>query len=205
MKVLQSFLSRYCLKASRLIAAKLALCSLVFVFAVVQFASAQRRVLSPNQGESDGVSAGGNWTIFHSEDKMTGAKNVRLELLSNNFLSEDPDYKPRIEITCSNGKYQSAEFNPGIRLASPNRPGFWGQPQLEVMVRVDNSHNYHGWNWIRARFLSMDKGTTRELLGAQIFNVQIPGRRGKEIAEFSPAGLDLSQVKQTCDLTPKKP
>lgn len=205
MEILQSFLSQYYQKTRRLSAAKIALCGLVFAFAVAPLANAQRRVLSPNQGESDGVSAGGNWTIFHSEDKMTGAKNVRLELLSNNFLSEDPDYKPRVEINCSNGKYTSSEFNPGIRLGAPNRPGFWGQPQMEVMVRVDNSHDYHGWNWIRDRFLSMDKGTTRQLLGAQIFNVQIRGRRGNEIAEFSPAGLDLSQVKQVCDLTPKKP
>lgn len=205
MKISQSFLSQYFLKASRLSAAKIALCGLVFAFGMTSLASAQRKVLSPNQGESDGLSAGGNWTIFHSEDKMTGDKSIRLELLSNNFLSEDPDYKPRIEITCRSGKYESAEFNPGIRLGRPNRPGFWGQPQMEVMVRVDSSHNYHGWNWIRDRFLSMDKGTTRELLGAQIFNVQIRGRRGNEIAEFSPAGLDLSQVKQVCDLTPKKP
>ncbi len=205
MEITQSFLSQYFIKARRLGTAKIALCGLVFAFAFAPLASAQRKVLSPNQGESDGLSAGGNWTIFHSEDKMTGEKNVRLELLSNNFLNEDPDYKPRIEITCTNGKYSSADFNPGIRLGMPNRPGFWGQPQMEVMVRVDNSHSYHGWNWIRDRFLSMDKGTTRELLSAQIFNVQIRGRRGNEIAEFSPAGLDLAQVKQVCDLTPKKP
>jgi hypothetical protein len=205
LEILQSFVARYCLTTRRLSVTKIVLFGLVFAFAVAPLASAQKRVLSPNQGESDGVGAGGNWTIFHSEDKMTGAKNVRLELLSNNFLSQDPDYKPRIEITCSNGKYSSADFNPGIRLGQPNRPGFWGQPQMEVMVRVDNAHNYHGWNWIRDRFLSMDKGTTRELIGAQIFNVQIRGRRGNEIAEFSPAGLDLSQVKQACDLTPKKP
>jgi hypothetical protein len=34
--------------------------------------------------------------------------------------------------------------------------------------------------------------------------VEIRGRYGSEIAEFSPAGLDLNQVKQSCDLTPKK-
>jgi hypothetical protein len=51
----------------------------------------------------------------------------------------------------------------------------------------------------------MDKGTTRELIGSHIFKVQIPGQRGPEIAEFSPAGLDLARVKQACDLTPKKP
>ncbi len=106
---------------------------------------------------------------------------------------------------CTDNKYTSADFNPGIRLGPPDRPGFWGQPQMEVVVRVDDSHDHHGWNWNRDRFLSMDKGTTRELIGARVFKVEIPGRRGPEIAEFSPAGLDLVRVKQACDLTPRKP
>jgi hypothetical protein len=178
---------------------------LALVCAAAQSVGAQNGAMSPYQGESDGVSAGGKWLAFHSEDKMTGAKKVRFELLSDNYLSEDPDYKPRIELVCTNNKYTSADFNPGIRLGPPNRPGFWGQPQMEVMVRVDDSHDYHGWNWNRDRFLSMDKGTTRELIGARVFKVQIPGRRGPEIAEFSPAGLDLARVKQACDLTPRKP
>ena len=168
-------------------------------------ASAQDTVRSPNQDESDGVGVGGKWVEFHSEDKMTAAKRVRFELLSDNYLSEDPDYKPRIELVCTNGKFTYADFNPGMRLGPPNRPGFWGQPQMEVVVRVDDAHSSHGWNWIRGRFLSMDKGTTRELIGAHIFKVEIRGRRGPEIAEFSPAGLDLARVKQACDLPPKKP
>jgi hypothetical protein len=177
----------------------------VLVLAATVSASAQSVAFSPYQGESDGVSAGGKWMMFRSEDKMTGAKKVRLELLSDNYLSEDPDYKPRIELMCTNGKYTYTDFNPGIRLGPPNRPGFWGQPQMEVMVRVDDTHSNHGWNWIRGRFLSVDKGTTRELIGAHVFKIEIRGRKGPEIAEFSPAGLDLARVKQTCDLTPKKP
>jgi hypothetical protein len=177
----------------------------ILVCAVVLPLRAQSGAMSPYQGESDGVSAGGKWMEFHSEEKMTGAKKVRLELLADNYLREDPDYKPRIELICSNGKYTYADFNPGIRLGPPNRPGFWGQPQMEVMVRVDDAHSYHGWNWVRGRFLSMDKGTTRELIGAHIFKVEIRGRNGPEIAEFSPAGLDLVRVKQACDLTPRKP
>ena len=178
--------------------------ALAIICAATLPASAQSVAFSPYQGESDGVSAGGKWMVFHSEDKMTGAKRVRFELLSDNYLSEDPDYKPRIQFTCTNGKYTDTDFNPGIRLGPPNRPGFWGQPQMEVMVRVDDTHSYHGWNWVRDRFLSVDKGTTRELIGARIFKVQIRGRNGPEIAEFSPAGLDLARVKQTCDLTAKK-
>ena len=164
-----------------------------------------RGAMSPYQDEGDGVSAGGNWMEFKSEDKMTAAKKVRFELLANNYFREDPDYKPRIELMCSNGKLEYADFNPGVRLAPPNRPGFWGQPQLEVEVRIDGNHSYHGWNWERGRFLSMDKGTARGLLGAQLFNIAAPTRFGREIAEFSPSGLNLDEVKKSCDLTAKKP
>ena len=199
MKTSQSFDGR-----KRLVPTVVFFAAVVLVFAAVSV-SAQSGAFSPYQDESDGVSAGGKWFEFHSEDKMTGAKKVRFELLADNYLREDPDYKPRIEITCTDGKHTYTDFNPGIRLGPPNRPGFWGQPQMRVMVRVDDAHSYHGWNWIRGRFLSVDKGTTRELIGAQIFKVEIRGRNGPEIAEFSPAGLDLSRVKQACDLTPKRP
>jgi hypothetical protein len=193
-------------RASRLAwATRACLAGLVLVCAAALAASAQSGAMSPYQGESDGVSAGGKWMEFHSEEKMTGAKKVRFELLADNYLSEDPEYKPRIELVCKDNKYAYADFNPGIRLGPPNRPGFWGQPQMEVMVRVDDAHSNHGWNWIRDRFLSMDKGTTRELIGAHVFKVEIRARRGHEIAEFSPAGLDLARVKQVCDLTPKRP
>lgn len=161
--------------------------------------------MSPYQDEQDGVSAGGNWMQFQSVDKMSGARKVRFELLSNNYFREDPEYKPRVELYCEDGKLKLADFNPGVRLPPPNRPGFWGQPQLEVEVRIDGYHGYHGWNWVRGHFLSMDKGTTRGLLGAQVFNVALPTRNGREIAEFSPAGLNIDQVRQACDLTPKKP
>ena len=187
------------------LATKAFFAGLAVVCAAALAAGAQSGVMSPYQGEGDGVSAGGKWIEFHSEEKMTGAKKVRFELQSDNYLSISPDYKPRVELVCTNRKYTYADFNPGIPLGPPNRPGFWGQPQIEVMVRVDDTHHYHGWNWIRGRFLSMDKGTTRELIGSHIFKVQIPGPRGPEIAEFSPAGLDLARVKQACDLTPKKP
>ena len=51
----------------------------------------------------------------------------------------------------------------------------------------------------------MDKGTTRGLLGAQVFNIELPTASGRQIAEFSPAGLNLDEVRKACDLTPKKP
>ena len=166
---------------------------------------AQQGSMSPYQDEKDGVTAGGKWMEFQSEDKMTGAKKVRFELLSDNYFREDPDYKPRVELFCENGKLKLSDFNPGVRLPPPNRPGFWGQPQLEVMVRIDDTHAYHGWNWVRGHFLSMDKGTTRGLIGSQVFKVELPTRSGRQIAEFSPAGLNLDQVRQSCDITPKKP
>ena len=166
---------------------------------------AQGGTMSPYQGEQDGVSAGGKWTEFQSEDKMTGAKKVRFELVSDNYFREDPDYKPRVELFCEDGKLKLADFNPGVRLPPPNRPGFWGQPQLEVEVRIDDFHTRHGWNWVRGHFLAMDKGTVRGLLGAQIFKVALRTRSGRQIAEFSPAGLDVDQVRHACDITPKKP
>ena len=172
---------------------------------IVLSAGAQNGRLSPYQGENDGAPAGGKWYEFRSEDKMTAAKRVRFELQSDNYLSESRDFRPRIQLVCTNRKYTSAEFDPGFPLGPPNRPGFWGQPQIEVMVRVDDTHHYHGWNWLGGRSLSMDKGTTRELIGSHVFKVEIPGRRGPEIAEFSPSGLDLARVRQACDLSPKKP
>jgi hypothetical protein len=179
--------------------------SIGLVLAGGPIASAQTGAMSPNQGESDGVNAGGKWLEFSSTDKMTGANRVRFELQSDNYFKEDPDYKPRVNLVCNNGKLKYADFNPGVRLPPPNRPGWWGQPQLEVEVRVDGVHYYKGWNWMRGRFLSMDKGTVRGLVGAQVFNVALPTRSGRQIAEFSPSGLNFDRVKQACDLTPKKP
>src|SRR5271154_1763331 len=69
-------------------------------------AAAQQGSMSPYQDEKDGVSAGGKWMQFLSEDKMTGAKKVRFVLVSNNYFKEDPDSKPRVSIVCSDGKYQ---------------------------------------------------------------------------------------------------
>lgn len=166
---------------------------------------AQGGAMTPYQNERDGVSAGGKWMQFQSEDKMTGAKRVRFELLAENYLREHPDYKPRIELFCEDGKLKLADFNPGVRLPRPNRPGFWGQPQLEVEVRIDDYHSSKGWNWVRGHFLSMDKGTTRGMMGAQLVRIALPTRNGREIAEFSPAGLDVNEVRRACDLTPKKP
>jgi hypothetical protein len=51
----------------------------------------------------------------------------------------------------------------------------------------------------------MDKGTIRGMLRAQIFNIALPTGSGRQIAEFSPDGLNLDRVRQACDLTPKKP
>jgi hypothetical protein len=180
--------------------------ALIVTIAGAALASAQNGAMTPNQDENDGVNAGGTWLEFASSDKMTGANNVRFELLADNYFREDPNYKPRVTLFCSNGKLKLADFNPGVRLPPPNRPGFWGQPQLEVMVRVDDTHFYKGWNWAGGRnFLSMDKGTVRGLIGAQVFKVELRTRSGRQIAEFSPAGLNLDRVRQACDLTPKKP
>jgi len=186
-------------------AAAVVFATFLWVAAAAVSAPAQQGAMSPYQGEKDGVSAGGHWMEFQSEDKMTGAKKVRFELLSNNYLKEDPDYKPRVELICTNGKYEHGNFNLGARLGRPDYPGFWGQPKMEVLVRIDGSHDHKGWNWEAGRFLSMDKGTVRGAIGAQVFNVEVKTRAGYAIAEFSPAGLNLDEVKHACDLTPHKP
>lgn len=180
------------------------LAAVVILYSAVS-AFAQGGTMSPYQGEQDGVSAGGKWMMFQSEDKMTAAKRVRFELLAENYFREDPNYKPRVEVVCENGKFKLGSFNPAVRVP-PNRPGFWGQPQLGAEVRVDDVHYSKGWNWEgRGRFLQMDKGTVRGVIRAQVFNIAIPTRGGRQIAEFQPEGLDLDQVRKACDLTPKKP
>jgi hypothetical protein len=151
-----------------------------------------------------GISAGGKWMEFDSQNEMTMVKSSRFELDADNSLPGS-DANPKILLFCTGGEMKLADFRPNAAIAPPNRPGFWGQPQMQVTVRVDNSHSNHGWNWVNGHFLSMDKGTTREMLGAKIFKVEVQTPQGPQIATFSPAGIDLSRVKKACGLTPKKP
>lgn len=164
---------------------------------------AQNPTEEPQGYEGNGVSAGGNWTMNSTEDRMTAAHRTRLELTANSAPNSDDQAK--IILYCTDGKLTLADFHPGARLSRPNWPGFWGQPQMHVLVRVDDSHSSHNWNWIRGHFLAMDKGTTRELIGAHLFRVEYQTPGGPEIAEFSPSGLDLEMVRKACGLTPKKP
>jgi len=156
------------------------------------------------ESRENGVSAGGQWMEFRNEDPMTAAKRVRFELPANNN-SEDGDDQARIILYCTDGKMNLADFRPNIRLGRPDWPGFWGQPQMRVRVRTDDHHDDHNWNWVNGHFLSMDKGTTRELIGAHLFRVEFRTPEGPKIAEFSPGGLDLSLVRNACGLEPKKP
>jgi hypothetical protein len=151
----------------------------------------------------NGVSAGGSWTKNTVEDRMTAAHKARYELPANNAPRSDDEAK--LVLYCSDGKLELADFHPGSRLARPNWVNFWGRPQMHVLVRVDGAHDTHNWNWIRGHFLAMDKGTTRELIGAHLFRVEFETPEGPEIAEFSPAGLDLRDMEKSCGLKPKKP
>jgi hypothetical protein len=160
--------------------------------------------VAPLCAQSDGLGAGGNWREYDSEDKMTAARRVKFELVADNTLLDTRTFHPKVELLCENGEYKTSSFLPGVRLAPPNRPGFWGQPQMEVMVRADNGHSNHGWNW-NGNFLAMDKGTARELIGAEVFKIEFLGYSGPLIAEFSPGGLDRARVSKACGLTPKKP
>lgn len=148
------------------------------------------------------ISAGGNWLEYDSRDPMTDVKRARFELKGNNPL-RDSSENPRINIYCENGKFLFGHFDPYVKV-DPNRPGFWGQPQVEVLVRVDSNSDRHGWNW-NGHFLSMDKGTVRKVIGGTIFKVQMPGPGVPDnIATFSPAGLNLGQFKNACDLKPSR-
>lgn len=183
----------------RVIPATVRLASL-FVFLVVISA----HVLPAQEDEGgQGVSAGGNWTQYISEDRMTAQHRSRFELPAENVANSDNE--ARIVLYCTDGKLTLADFHPGSKLARPNWPGFWGQPQMRVRVRVDDSHDEHSWNWVRGHFLSMDKGTTREMIGAHIFRIEFQTPQGSEIAEFAPEGVDLAAVRKACGLTPKKP
>jgi hypothetical protein len=163
------------------------LCAAVFAFA-----------------QAGGVSAGGKWMEFDSQDEMTLVKSARFELEADNSLPGS-QHNPKIILFCTGGKLTLSDFRPHAKIAPPDHPSFWGRPQMEVLVRVDDSHSRHGWNWVNGHFLSMDKGTTRELLGARVFKVEIPTPEGPQIATFSPAGINLDRVKQACGLSPKKP
>jgi hypothetical protein len=165
----------------------------------------------PDRGDRDdalgdrnetGINAGGNWTEYRAEDPMTAAKRVRFELPAENTRAGDD--QARIVLYCTNGKLKLADFRPNVPLARPNWPGFWGQPQMRVRVRADDSHDDHSWNWVNGRFLAMDKGTAREVIGARLFRIEFTTPDGPRIAEFSPAGLDLKLVRNACDLEPKR-
>lgn len=172
-------------------------------FAALLFLLCSLTGFAQTRPQSAGIPAGGKWTEFDAEDPMTAAKKVRFELLANN--AEDRDSSAKITLFCTDGKLSLSDFRPNMRMAGPNRPGFWGQPQMEVVVRVDNSHSEHGWNWVNGHFLSMDKGTTRELIGAHLFRVEFQSPQGPQIAEFSADGLDLGRVSKACGITPKRP
>ena len=154
--------------------------------------------------EPAGISAGGAWMEYDRVDPMTGYNEARFALTSTNMLRDGKE-KAIVQIFCVHGKYKQGDFHPNGRLGRPEFPGFWGQPQMRVFVRADDRHFHRDWNWDRGAFLSMDKDTVRAMIGAQVFNVEFRTPRGPQIAEFSPAGLDLARFHDECHLTPKKP
>lgn len=158
----------------------------------------------PAENAQASIPAGGKWKEFQSEDKMTAAQKNRFELEADTLLP-DSDAKAKIILFCVGGKLALGDFRPNLRIGPPNWASFWGRPQMSVRVRVNNSSSRHHWNWVNGRFLAMDKDTVRQLIGAQIFKVEFETPNGRQIAEFSPAGLDLALVRKACSLKPEKP
>ena len=158
--------------------------------------------LAPAQ--ENGVAAGGKWMRYQAEEKMTGQQRVKFALPADNYL-DNSDRRPEVTLFCVGGKVKLADFRPNFRMAGPNRASFWGRPQMRVTVRVDNYHTNRNWNWVNGDFLAMDEDTARQLIGANIFKVQFITKDDPQIAEFSPAGLDLGQVRKACGLKPEKP
>src|SRR5437016_961457 len=100
-------------------------------------------LLAQQDRYDNGMSAGGKWTEYRAEDPMTGAQKVRFELPAENTAAGDE--QARIILYCTNGKLKLADFRPNVPLARPNWPGFWGQPQMRLRVRADNSHRDKSW------------------------------------------------------------
>jgi hypothetical protein len=186
-----------------LVVLKLSLLFAMATWAAGLWAQEQRRSRGPDQDRyNNGVSAGGNWIESRAEDPMTGAKKVRFQLDATD--TSQGDDRAQIILYCTDGKLKLADFRPNIRMGRPDWPGFWGQPQMRVRVRADDSHDDHSWNWVNGHFLAMDKGTTRKLIGANLFRIEFRTPDGPRIAEFAPAGLDLQRIADACDLKPKK-
>ena len=70
----------------------------------------------------NGVSAGGKWTEYRAEDRMTAAKRVRFELPAENTGDGDTD-QARIFLYCTDGKLNLADFRPNVRIGRPDWPG----------------------------------------------------------------------------------
>ena len=190
---------------NRIVTDRRLVCSIVAVLLLSTSLSAQRpgddRDYDDHGG--DGVSVGGSWTAYRSEDRMTAEKRVRFLLPADNM--RDSDERAQVILYCTDGKLKLADFRPNLKMSRPNWPGFWGQPQMRVRVRIDDHHDDHSWNWVNGHFLAMDKGTAREIIGAHLVRIEFNTPEGPRIAEFSPAGLDLQAARTSCGLTPKKP
>ena len=163
----------------------------------------QPEVSPDDEPHGPGTSAGGKWMMYSSEDRMTAQKRTRFELLAND--SSDADSRAKVILFCADGELKLADFRPNTNIAGPNRISFWARPQMEVRVRANDRPSTHSWNWVNGSFLSMDKGSTREMMGSNLFRIEFTTPNGPEIAEFSPAGLDVGRVKSACGLTPKRP
>ena len=65
---------------------------------------------------------------------------------------------------------------------------------------------FNGWNWVRGHFLSMDKGTTRGMIGAQSFQRSASALAADARSPSSrPAGLNVDEVRKPATSRQKSP
>jgi|HubBroStandDraft_6_1064221.scaffolds.fasta_scaffold526896_1 hypothetical protein len=134
-----------------------------------------------------GISAGGKWMEYQSQDKM-GAHQIRFELDGDNIL-RGGTASPKVILFCGDGKIELSDFRPNISVASR---------KVGVRVNVDDHESHQSWQSVNGHFLKMDGQTTHELISAKILKLALDTPDGPQTAQFSPAGLDPNLVKQAC-------
>lgn len=177
--------------------------------------SGTRPVSPPAAGGEDSTKAGGNWRAYDwnwpSGDPKVSHK-VAFELEADDPISFEwlekgarraGSGKPRITLFCIDGRLiNTFLYTPDAPIDIDTlRPVDRVKPSF---VQADGKRRQHDWTW-DLHFAFVDKGSARELLGAQSYQTETPGKQGTVVSTFSPTGIDLNWVLHSCGLTPAKP